>query len=83
MQNNEKFSQLGYMSQKMHALAESQDKIVWRNFTGGYISTHFYNIQWFHLLMSLPQWRRLDQTVHFKNSLAHLLAMDIQEHFSA
>jgi hypothetical protein len=36
----------------MCALAESQDKIGWRNFTEGYISSHFYNIQRFHLLMS-------------------------------
>jgi hypothetical protein len=51
MQNNKPFSQLGYMSNKMRALAESQDKIGWRNFTEGYISSHFYNIQWFQLLM--------------------------------
>jgi hypothetical protein len=52
MQNNKPFSQLGYMSNKMCALAESQDKIGWRNFTEAYISSHFYNIQRFHLLMS-------------------------------
>ncbi len=52
MQNDKPFSQLGYMSDKMHALAESQDKTGWRNFTQGYISSHFYNIQRFHLLMS-------------------------------
>jgi hypothetical protein len=52
MQNNKPFSQLGYMSNKMPALAESQDKIGWRNFTEGYISSHFYNIQQFHLSMS-------------------------------
>ena len=52
MQNNKRFSQLGYVSQKMRALAESQDKIGWKNFTEGYISTHFNNIQQFHLSMS-------------------------------
>ncbi len=52
MRNDKPFSQLGYMSQKMRALVESQDKIEWRNFMEGYISSHFYNIQWFHLLMS-------------------------------
>jgi hypothetical protein len=36
----------------MCALAESQAKIGWRNFAEGYISTHFYNIQRLHLLMS-------------------------------
>jgi hypothetical protein len=45
MQNDKPFSQLGYMSNKMHALAESQDKIGWRNFMEGYISSHFYHIQ--------------------------------------
>jgi hypothetical protein len=44
MQNDKPYSQLGYMSNKMHALAESQDKIGWRNFTEGYISSHFYDI---------------------------------------
>ncbi len=52
MQMDKPFSQLGYMSNKMHALAESQDKIGLRNIMEGYISSHFYDIQWFHLLMS-------------------------------
>ncbi len=51
MQNDKQFTQLGYMSKKMRVLADSQDKIGWRHFMEGYISTHFYNIQWFHLLM--------------------------------
>jgi len=50
--NYKPFSQLGYMSNKMRALTESQDKIGWRNFMEGYISSHFYDIQWFHLSMS-------------------------------
>ena len=41
MQNNKQFTQLGYMSKKMRTLADSQDKIGWRHFTEGYISTHF------------------------------------------
>jgi hypothetical protein len=52
IQNNKPFSQLGYMSNKMRAFAESQDKISWRNFTEGCISSHFYDIQQFHLSMS-------------------------------
>jgi hypothetical protein len=52
MWNDKPFSQLGYMSQKMRTLAESQDKIGWRNFMEGYISSHLYNIQLFHLSMS-------------------------------
>jgi hypothetical protein len=52
MRNDKPFSHMGNMSAKMQALAESQDKIRWRNFTEGYISCHFYNIQRFYLLMS-------------------------------
>ncbi len=52
MHEDKPFSQLGYMSDKMRALAASQEKIGWQNFTEGYISWHFYNIQRFHLSMS-------------------------------
>jgi hypothetical protein len=41
MQNDMQFTQLGYMSKKMHALVDSQDKIGWRNFTEGYTSSRF------------------------------------------
>ncbi len=33
MHDDKPFSQLGYMSEKMRMLAESQDKIGWQNFT--------------------------------------------------
>jgi hypothetical protein len=52
MRNDKSFSHMGHMSAKMRALAESQDKIGWRNFTEGYILCHFYSIQRFHLSMS-------------------------------
>jgi hypothetical protein len=52
MQRDKSFSTMGYMSPKSKALAESQDQIGWRNFTEGHISTHFYEIQTFHLAMS-------------------------------
>jgi hypothetical protein len=52
MRNNKPFSALGRMSPKMRALAESQDKIGWRNFTEGCISIHFLTIQQHHLAMS-------------------------------
>ncbi len=35
MRNDKPFSQLGHMSPQMRSLAESQDKIGWRNFTRG------------------------------------------------
>jgi hypothetical protein len=84
MQNDKPFSQLGYMSQKMHALAESQDKIGWRNFTEGYISSRFYNIQRFHLLMSSSYLNGSGWTIFFhKDSPTNSLAMDISEHLFA
>jgi hypothetical protein len=65
MRNDKPFSQLGFMSEKMRALAESQDKIGWRNFTEGYISIHFYNIQRFHLSMSNSYLNGSDWTKQF------------------
>jgi hypothetical protein len=53
------------MSNKMHALAESQDKRGWRNFTEGYISSHFYDIQGFHLSMSSSFLNGSDWTKQF------------------
>jgi hypothetical protein len=52
MRKDKPFPHLGYTSKQMSALAESQDKIRWRNFMEGYISSHFYNIQRFHLSIS-------------------------------
>jgi hypothetical protein len=43
---------MGFMSPQSKVLAKSQDLIGWRDFTEGYISTHFYAIQSFHLAMS-------------------------------
>jgi hypothetical protein len=72
MRNNKRFAQLGRMSQKMRALAESQDKIGWRNFTKGYISTHFYSIQHFHLSLSGNYLNRSDWTRQFVNKILQL-----------
>jgi hypothetical protein len=41
MWGNKPFASLGTMSPKMRALPISQDKIGWRNFMEGCISTHF------------------------------------------
>jgi hypothetical protein len=65
MQNDKQFTQLGYMSKKMCTLADSQDKIRWRNFMEGYISSYFYNIQWFHLSMSSNYLNGADWTKQF------------------
>jgi hypothetical protein len=72
MRNDKQFAQLGHMSQKMHALAESQDKIGWRNFTDGYISMHFYSIQHFYLLLSGNYLNRADWTRQFINKILQL-----------
>jgi hypothetical protein len=73
MRNNKPFSHMGHMSAKMGALAERQDKIGWRNFTEGYISCHFYNIQCFHL-------SQLDQNVHLQDPTDNTFTMDISKH---
>jgi hypothetical protein len=73
MQNNKQFTQLGYISKKKHALADSQGKIGWRNFTEGYISSHFYNIQWFHLSMSSNYLNGADWTKQFISKILQLI----------
>ncbi len=82
MQNDKPFSQLGYMSNKMRTLAESQDKIGWRrNFTEGYMTSHFYNIQRSHLSMSN---NFLNGSNWINNSSPrfskHTLTMDLPQH---
>ncbi len=72
MQNNKPFSQLGYMSNKMRALTENQDKIGWRNFTEGYISSHSYNTQRFHLSMSNNFLNSSNWTKQFISKLLHI-----------
>ncbi len=72
MRNNKLFSQLRYMSPQLRCLAESQDKIGWRNFTKGYISTQVYNIQKFHLAMLNSYLNRKDWTTQFISKLLHL-----------
>jgi hypothetical protein len=65
MRGDKPFSALGYMSPKLKALAENQDKIGWRNLTKGYISIHFYEIQVCHLAMSSSFLNGTDWTKQF------------------
>ena len=44
-----KFENLGFMSPELQKLAESQDKIGWRNLMEGRISKQFMEIQQRHL----------------------------------
>ncbi len=41
MRGNKPFADMGAMTPRMRALAQSQDKIFYRNFMGGYISIRF------------------------------------------
>ncbi len=72
MQSNKPFSQLGYMSNRMRTLTESQDKIGWRNFTERYIFSHFYDIQQFHLSMSNNFLNGSDWTKQFISKLLQI-----------
>ena len=45
-------TKIGARSHQFRALVERQDSIGSRDFTRGYIATHFYAIQSFHLTMS-------------------------------
>jgi hypothetical protein len=60
------------MSPQLRCLAESQDKIGWRNFTKGCISTQFYNIQKFHLAVLNSYLSGTDWMKQFFSKLLHL-----------
>jgi len=51
MWGDKPFADMGAMSPRMKALAQSQNKIGYCNFMEGYTSTNFYEIQTFHLAM--------------------------------
>jgi hypothetical protein len=72
MRNNKPLSHMGHMSAGMQALAESQDRIGWRNFTEGYILCHFYNIQRFHLSMSSSYLNESDWTKMFISKILRI-----------
>jgi hypothetical protein len=65
MRGDKPLSEMGAMSHKFKALANSQDLIGWRDFTKGYISTHFYEIHSFHLTMSSSYLNGVDWTKQF------------------
>ena len=62
---------MGAMSPRMKALAQSQDKIGYRNFMEGYISIHFYEIQNFHLAMSSSFLNGADWSKQFISKILH------------
>jgi len=72
MRGDKPFADMGAMSPRMKALAQSQDKIGYHNFMEGYICIHFYEIQNFHLAMSSSFLK-----IYLKNSPHNTLPMDI------
>ncbi len=72
MRGDKPFSEMGAMSHQFRALAANQDLIGWRDFTKGYISTHFYAIQFFHLTMSSSYLNGEDWTKQFISKLLQI-----------
>ena len=72
MRGDKAFASLGTMSPRMRALASSQDKIGWRNFMEGCISTHFYFIQHYHLALSSTYLNGSDWTKSLISKLLHI-----------
>ena len=66
------FADMGMMSPSMRALAESQDKIGWRNFMEGRISTHFASLQHYHLLFGTSHLNGDDWVRHFITKILHI-----------
>jgi hypothetical protein len=72
MRGDKPFAEMGSMSPRMKALAQSQDKIGYRNFMEGYISIHFYEIQNFHLAMSSSFINGADWAKQFISKILHI-----------
>jgi len=72
MWGDKPFADMGAMTPRMKALAQSQDKIGYRNFIEGYISIHFYEIQNFHLAMSSSFINGADWAKLFISKILHI-----------
>ncbi len=72
MRGDNPFEDMGAMTPRMKALAQSQDKIGYRNFMEGYISIHFYEIQNFHLAMSSSFINGANWAKHFISKILHI-----------
>ena len=72
MLGDKPFEDMGAMTPRMKALAQSQDKIGYRNFMEGYISIHFYEIQKFHLAMSSSFINGADWAEQFISKILHI-----------
>ena len=67
-----KFVDLGPMSPTMHAIAESQDRIGWRNFMEGRISTKITSLQRNHLILSNSRLPIKSWSSRFISMLLHI-----------
>jgi hypothetical protein len=72
MRGNKSFAEMGEMLPHMKVLAVSQDVIGYCNFMEGYILTHFYKIQNFHLAMSSSYLNGSNWTKQFISKLLHI-----------
>ena len=63
---------MGAMSARMKALAQSQDNLGYHNFMEGYISIHFYEIQNFHLSMSSSFLNGANWAKQFISKILHI-----------
>jgi hypothetical protein len=72
MQGDKPFADMGAMSPRMKALAQSQDMIGYCNFMEGHILTHFYEIQNFHLAMSSSFLNGTDWAKQFILKILHV-----------
>jgi hypothetical protein len=72
MRGIESLLDLGIMLPQFKAFAHSQDLIGWRDFTKGYISTQFYEIQTFHLAISSSLLNGKDWTKQFISKLLQI-----------
>ena len=72
MRGDKPLSEMGAMPHQFRAVAENQDLIGWRDFTKGYISTHFYAIQSFHQTMSSSYLKGEDWNKQFISKLLQI-----------
>jgi hypothetical protein len=72
MRGDKPFADMGAMTPRMKALAQSQDKIGYYNFMEGNISIHFYEIQNFHLAMSSSFINGADWAKQFISKILHI-----------
>jgi hypothetical protein len=72
MWGNKPFADMGAMTPRMKALAQSQDRIGYRNFMERNISINFFEIQNFHLAMSSSFINGAEWAKQFISKILHI-----------